>query len=236
MPRQLTLKYLAAGMLAMSGIVGAAQADRGTATIARRGGPCPLPHHRVLASNRSAVVFLSPAHPPKAPLQNQGEVPPLFLEGCLRPHGRPLRLTSGAPPLPAPALALTERYAAVNIFSQDLAYNVGTLAIFDLKRRRKVFETGGFTDPVAKVVLASDGSYALVQCTNDPPMGVFPMGPCRDSTLDQMTENIEVGARQSNGHYVVSELTPPSDNHATLAIHGQTVGWTYRGVQYHAVI
>jgi len=223
-------------MLATGGLLGAAQADVGATT--KGGRPCPLPHHRVLASNRSAVVFLSPAHPPnpKAPLQNQGEVPPLFLEGCLRPRGRPLRLTSGAPPLPAPALAITDRYAAVNTYSQDLAYNVGKLAIFDLEHRRRVFQIGGFTLPVARVVLASDGSYALVQCLNDPPMGVFPMGPCRDRGAVQMTENIEVGARRSDAHYVVRVLTPLSDNHATLTIHGQTVSWTYRGVQYHAVI
>jgi len=85
-------------------------------------------------------------------------------------------------------------------------------------------------------VLASDGSFASVSCNYAPPTGFFPTGPCRDSTPIQQLDMIQVGARQRDGRYVLTQLSPPSDNHATLMIHGQTVSWTYRGAHYYAMI
>ncbi len=227
MPGQLTPVKLAAAVVAATALVAGASAVAGTPRATRQALACPLPGHRVMTQSRTAVVFLSPAHP------KHGHS--LFFEGCLRPRGRPIRLNArGDAPVPGPALAVTGHYAAVNTYSFDV--NVYSFMIWDLASRRRVLSSTGNSATDAKVVLASDGSFASVSCNYAPRMGVFPTGPCRDQTPDQMLAMIQVGRRQPNGHYALAQLSPPSDNHAALTLHGHTVTWTYHGVVYHATI
>ncbi len=230
MPRQLATPRLAAALVAAvaAATAAAGAGAAGAPRVTNRALACPLPGHRVMARGRTAVVFLSPVHP------RHGHS--LFFEGCLRPRGRPIRLNArGDAPVPGPALAVTEHYVAVNTYSSYA--DAGTFTIWDLASRRKVLSISNSFGPPAKVVLASDGSFASVRCNYAPPTGFFPTGPCRDDhTSDGMGSVVEVGRRQPDGHYVVGQLVPASDNHAALTLDGHTVTWTYHGVAYHATI